>query len=70
MSGRKTITVTEACYERLQAVKRSDESWTDCLTRLADDTDTERKPNTAVVENIEEIARRTASEVEDRMTRR
>lgn len=33
----KTITVTEEAYERLRAMKRADESFTDVLLRLTGD---------------------------------
>jgi predicted CopG family antitoxin len=66
MSDRKTLSVTEACYERLEAEKREDESWTDCLIRLADGAD-EQGPNTVAVENVDEIARASAQAVEDRL---
>lgn len=44
MTDRKTLSVTEDCHDRLREAKREDESWTDCLRRLADG-DAERKPN-------------------------
>jgi predicted CopG family antitoxin len=33
--GTKTLTITEDAYERLKAHKRSDESFSDVVTRLA-----------------------------------
>lgn len=67
--GRKTISVTEDVYERLAEAKREGESWSNTLARLADGGG-ECKPNTVAVENVDEIARATADEVENRMTRR
>jgi predicted CopG family antitoxin len=70
--SRKTITVSEAAYERLQAHKDSGESWTEVINRAAEamDSEDEHKPNAVAVTNIDEIARATADEVENRMTRR
>jgi predicted CopG family antitoxin len=34
--GTKTLTITEEAYDRLKAHKRSDESFTDTILRLAD----------------------------------
>ena len=72
---RKTITVTEDVYERLATLKRDDESWSELGDRAADvlesgDSDVNTEPSSVVVENIDEIARASADEVEDRMTRR
>jgi len=66
--SRKTITVTGAAYEAADADRRDDESWSEYLERVAGDT--EHGPNTVAVENVDEIARQTADEVENRMTRR
>jgi len=65
--SRTTITVTDDAFEAADADRRDDESWSDYLQRVAD---TEHDPNTAAVSNVDEIARATADEVEDRMTRR
>jgi hypothetical protein len=35
----KTITITESAYERLSALKRDDESFSDLITRLAEQED-------------------------------
>ena len=35
----KTITITEDAYDRLKAMKRADESFTDLLLRLTEDED-------------------------------
>jgi len=69
MSDRKTLSVTVECYEELQAEKRENESWTDCLSRLVDGAD-EHGLNTVAVENVDEVARATATEVENRLPRR
>lgn len=69
--SRKTITIREDVFDRLDADRGDTESWSDFLDRLADeDGDTEHEPNTATVENVDEIARAVAAEVENRMTRR
>ncbi|MFC7202876.1 hypothetical protein ACFQJC_05065 [Haloferax namakaokahaiae] len=65
---RKTITVTETAFNAADEERRDGESWSDYLVRTA--TDTEHEPNTVAVENVDEIARRSAEMVEDRMTRR
>lgn len=39
--GTKTIGVKEDVYERLKARKRDDESFTDLMNRLLDETDTD-----------------------------
>lgn len=71
MTDRKTITVEEAAFEASDADRRDDESWTDYLHRVAGDGDEdEHTPNTVAVENVDEVARATAAEVENRMTRR
>lgn len=69
MTDRRTITVREPVYERLSADKADDESWSDYLSRLADG-DGEHGLNTVAVENVDEIGRATATQVENRMTRR
>jgi hypothetical protein len=74
MTDRKTITVTEAAYEAADTARRDGESWSEFLERAAaddvDDGATEHTPNTVAVTNVDEIARRTAEAVENRMTRR
>jgi len=69
MSDRKTITVDADAFKTADADRREDESWTDYLRRVAGDDD-EHTPNTVAVENVDEIARAAATEVEDRLTRR
>ena len=70
--GRKTTSVTEAAFERCDEHRRDDESWTDFFHRVADllEDGTEQNPQTVAVENVAEVARATADEVENRMTRR
>jgi len=70
MSDRKTITLRESAYDALDDAKREDESFSDTVERLADGSEGEHTPNTVAVTNVDEIARRTADEVENRMTRR
>ena len=70
MSDRKTITVSEAAYDAADADRRDSESWTEYLLRIAGDSEGEHTPNTVVAENVDEIARAAATEVENRMTRR
>lgn len=74
MPGRKTITISKSAYDRLAPLKDEDESWTDVINSLVDEVEGEdggeHKPNTVSVSNVDEIARATATEVENRMTRR
>jgi len=70
MSDRKTITLRESAYDALDDAKREDESFSDTVERLADGSEAEHTPNTVAVENVDEIARAAATEVENRMTRR
>jgi predicted CopG family antitoxin len=37
--GTKNITITEDAYERLRALKREDESFSDVVTRLTEEED-------------------------------
>ena len=76
---RKTITVTEKCYDSLCGVKSDDESWTECLLRLRNEAESgdECGVNTATPlteDHIDDIATRTAAqtatEVENRLTER
>lgn len=74
MSNRKTVSVTLEAHAALAEQKHPDESWSDVFHRAADalgevGTD-EHEPNTVVVENVGEIAVRSAEKVEERMTRR
>ena len=68
MSDRKTLTVSAEAFEAADADRREGESWTDYLLRVA--REDEHTPNTVAVENVDEIARMTAGEVENRMTQR
>jgi hypothetical protein len=72
--SRKSITVDASVYERLADHKDADESWSDFGARVADtledDDGGEHKPSTVAVTNVDEVARATADEVENRMTRR
>lgn len=73
MSDRKTVSTTIEAHAALATQKRDDESWSQLFTRAAralDEQDTEHTPNTVTVENVGEIAVRSAQEVENRMTRR
>lgn len=75
MSDRKTHTITEAAHEAADATRQDDESWTEWTLRAVEalegpDDSTEHESNTVAVENVDEIARRAAEEVENRMTRR
>jgi len=68
MSDRKTITIDADLHERLADAKPAGQSWTEFLDNLADGG--VNTANTVVVGNIDELARATADEVENRMTRR
>jgi len=77
--SRTTISVTDDAHDRLAAHKGDGESWTDVFERAAaaldgdgdgEDRDPQTDPCVVSAETIEEIARATAAEVEDRMTRR
>jgi len=73
--SRQTITGSEAAVERLRDHKADGESWTETLNRAADaleslDGDDELGLNSVAVENVDEIARAAADEVENRMARR
>jgi hypothetical protein len=71
MTGRTTTTTSEAAHDRLAEFKRDGESWTELFHRAADALESaEGGVNTTAVENVDEIARATADEVENRMTRR
>ena len=72
---RTTLSVPDALYERLEACKRDDESWPDVLKRAAEalestDDGSERTMDALTQDHIDDIARATADEVENRMTRR
>ena len=75
MTDRKSITVSGDAFDRADAHKQEDESWTDFWHRVADtlesqDEDVSTEPDTVVVENVDEIARASADKVENRMARR
>jgi hypothetical protein len=71
MTGRTTITTSEAAHDRLADHKRDGESWTELFNRAAEALESrDGDVNTTAVENVDEIARATADEVENRMTRR
>jgi predicted CopG family antitoxin len=70
MADRKTISLTEGAYDALEAEKREGESFTDVVRRLTAETGTTQTPNRVAVANVDEIARRAATEVENRMTTR
>jgi predicted CopG family antitoxin len=75
--SRKTITVDEDAYEAAAEVKRDEESWTDCLLRLADGVE-QTEPSVevefdekALADDIAaQTAKKTADEVESRLTTR
>jgi hypothetical protein len=71
MADRKTITIDADVHADLEELKRDGESWSDLLTRLADDTGGargEHSPNTLTEAHIDDIAnaaaRRTLEELE------
>ena len=77
---RKTITVDEAVFERLEALK-GNESWSTLLDRLADadesqdgDVNSTNASEPLTVDHIPDIAnrttRQTADELENRLTGR
>jgi len=71
--SRTNIPVSNAVYDQLADHKGDDETWDDVLKRAADALDEELgSEQTACIppEQVAEIARETASEVENRMTRR
>jgi len=73
--SRKTVTFPKDVFDRLDDLKHDDESWPEFGERVADvleaqDGDVNTETNTVVVDNVEEIARASAGEVENRMTRR
>lgn len=68
---RTTLSVTDDAYDALDTHRRDDESWSECFARIAAEfDDTEYGPQTVSVDNVDEIARAAADEVENRMTRR
>lgn len=77
--SRKTITVDESVYDRVDEVKRDEESWSDCLLRLVNtlesgDCDQSEHTDVLTESHIDDIvartARQTATEVENRLTGR
>lgn len=68
--SRKTITIDEAAFERLDDLRREDESWTAFADRAADvleagsaGRDGEHTSNTLKEDHIDDIASETASRV-------
>lgn len=77
MTDRTNISVTDDVHERCSTLKRDDESWSAFLTRAADaleQTETDHTQTALTTAHIDDIAarvsRRTAEEVENRLTRR
>jgi hypothetical protein len=72
MTDRAHVSTTQAAHDRLDAHRREGESWSDLFERVADvlDDADANGPETVAVENVDEIARAAADEVENRMTRR
>ncbi|RKS83299.1 hypothetical protein BDK61_2642 [Haloarcula quadrata] len=71
--SRTNIPVSDAVYDRLADHKAEGETWDDVLEQAADALDEEPgSEQTACItpEQVAEIARETAAEVENRMTRR
>jgi len=73
--SRKHCSVSEAAFNQLAVHMDEGESWSDLFERAAEaleaqDCGVNTEPETVAVENIQEVARATADEVEDRMTRR
>ena len=74
MSNRTNISLNERAYDALDDAKRADESFSDVVLRLADES-TNHTQNTRIdAEQAEEIARMAGrfagDEVEDRLARR
>lgn len=68
--NRKTITIDEDAFERLDDLRDDDESWTEFADRAADvleaeseGRDGEHTPNTLTEEHIDDIVSRTSSQV-------
>jgi len=71
MTERTTTTTSQAAHDRLAEHKRAGESWTELFNRAAEALESQDGDvNTTAVANVDEIARATAEEVENRMTRR
>lgn len=79
MTDRTTLSLPDDTVERLEAHKRDGESWpafADRVANILDDTDSEGEhamntlPPGVVDDLAAEISRRTADEVENRLTRR
>lgn len=71
---RKTISIDEDLHGELSADKREDESWTECIRRLVDESpgqQAECDVNALTEDHIEDIAaitaRKAADEVETRL---
>jgi len=63
---RKTVSLSESAYEKLESEKREHESFSDTVIRLTETP--EKQPLTA--DDVSMIASKTAQEVENRMTGR
>ncbi|MFB6189347.1 MAG: antitoxin VapB family protein [Halapricum sp.] len=80
MSDRKHLSILADVYERLEAHKHEDESWSDLVERAADALEEDGNEDdvngleTLTEEHIDDIAartaRKTADEVQDRLTGR
>ena len=77
MTDRTNIPVSDALYKHLQKHKGESDTWEDALERAVDaledaDPDAVGREQTACIpaEQVDEIARKAAAEVENRMTRR
>lgn len=82
MADRTTISVSQAAYDALATEKREGESFSDVVLRVCGDSETVEAPAPSVElpddvlteAHIEDIAarsaRKTADEVENRLTRR
>jgi len=75
--SRKTISIREGVFDRLEADKGDNESWSGYLERLADgeriskpDNGDVNTVNTLTADDIPMLAEHVAREVENRMTRR
>jgi len=74
--SRKGISLSQEAYDRLDDEKREDESFNDAVLRLCDEAD-ESQDDTSdqtlarcAATNVDEIARATADELENRLQRR
>lgn len=76
MGDRKHFSATEAAYDAADAVRKEDESWSEYLERSAKalEGDGENGPETDLAGKLDdvlaELPKRTADEVENRLTGR